>query len=103
TTDWPQTSCNRLPTRRAVVSVEPPGVKGTTIRTGLAGQSAPAESAREEMIDGAARLVAARATKRRGVGKGSSHRMWRPIIPGRCCEECGGDAQQNQCGERRAS
>ena len=41
TTDWPQISCRRLPTRRAVMSVEPPGVNGTTMRTGLAGQSAP--------------------------------------------------------------
>ena len=35
TTDWPQTSCRRLPTSRAVISVEPPGVNGTTIRTGF--------------------------------------------------------------------
>src|SRR3981189_1857425 len=52
TTDWPQTSCRRLPIRRAVISVEPPGVNGTTMRTGLTGQSAP--EAREKTTDGAA-------------------------------------------------
>jgi len=58
TTVWPQTSCRRLPTRRAVMSVEPPGVKGTTIFTGFAGQSEA--RAREIRSDGAA--MAARPT-----------------------------------------
>src|SRR3982074_3029544 len=68
TTDWPQTSCRRLPTRRAVVSVEPPGVNGTTTRTGLAGQSAPAagDGPREGAL-----AAAARPTKRRRLSIGA--------------------------------
>jgi len=53
TTVWPQTSCRRLPTSRAVMSVEPPGVNGTTIFTGFAGQS-PARAREEQVSDGAA-------------------------------------------------
>src|SRR5215470_16539944 len=71
TTDWPQTSCRRLPTRRAVVSVEPPGVKGTTMRTVFEGQLMPAPRAREERSDGAATLAAASATKRRRLSMDS--------------------------------
>src|SRR4030081_2532846 len=63
TTDWPHTSCRRLETRRAVISVEPPAVNGTTTRTGLAGQ--PAADAREMRTDGAATAAAARPAKRR--------------------------------------
>src|SRR5438876_679830 len=70
TTDWPQTSCRRLPTRRAVVSVEPPGANGTTMRTDLSGQSAA--EAREKTIDGAASAAAPRPTKRRRLSMGSS-------------------------------
>src|SRR5712664_169700 len=69
TTDWPQTSCRRLLTRRAVISVEPPGVNGTTTRTGLTGQSAP--EAREIRIDGAATAAAVRPTKRRRFNMGT--------------------------------
>src|SRR6266481_7828371 len=69
TTDWPQTSCRRLLTRRAVISVEPPGVNGTTTRTGLAGQSAP--NARERRIEGAAAAAAVRPAKRRRFSMGS--------------------------------
>src|ERR1700731_96854 len=64
TTDWPQTSCRRLPTRRAVISVEPAGANGTTIRTDFVGQSA-AREARETRIDGDATVAAATPTKRR--------------------------------------
>src|SRR4030088_3321935 len=63
TTDWPQTSCRRLLTRRAVMSVEPPGVNGTTKRTDFVGQSAA--KAREEIMDGAATAAAVRPAKRR--------------------------------------
>src|SRR6266702_7391976 len=63
TTDWPQTSCRRLPIRRAVMSVEPPGGNGTTMRTDRCGQSAPA--ARDGRMGGAAMAAAARPTKRR--------------------------------------
>src|SRR4051812_16826863 len=69
TTDWPQTSCRRLPTRRAVVSVEPPGVNGTTTRTGLAGHSAA--TARDGRMEGAAIAAAARPTKRRRLSIGA--------------------------------
>src|SRR5437879_5575065 len=70
TTDWPQTSCRRLPTRRAVVSVEPPGANGTTTRTDLTGQSAA--EARDKTMDGAATAAAPRPTKRRRFSMGSS-------------------------------
>src|SRR6201986_3297458 len=40
TTDWPQISARRLPIRRAVMSVEPPGVNGTTMCTGFVGHVA---------------------------------------------------------------
>src|SRR6478672_7377968 len=69
TTDWPQTSCRRLLMRRAVISVEPPGVNGTTTRTGLTGQSAP--EAREITTDGAATAAVARPTKRRRFSMGT--------------------------------
>src|SRR5271154_5578322 len=69
TTDWPQTSCRRLLTRRAVISVEPPGVNGTTTRTGLAGQSAA--RAGHERIGGAAKADAARPTKSRRLSMGA--------------------------------
>src|SRR5712675_1209937 len=69
TTDWPQTSCRRLPTRRAVVSVEPPGGNGTTTRTVLAGQSTPA--ARDERTEGADMAAAVRPTKRRRFSMGA--------------------------------
>src|SRR5215831_1676501 len=65
TTDWPQISCKRLPTRRAVMSVDPPGVNGTTMRTGFVGQSAP--NARDGNNAGAA-TAAARPRKRRRLG-----------------------------------
>src|SRR5450432_1307440 len=69
TTDWPQTSCRRLETSRAVISVEPPGVNGTTTRTDLAGQPEP--NARDASIDGAARAAAARPAKRRRFSMGN--------------------------------
>src|ERR1700686_577216 len=78
TTDWPQTSCRRLETSRAVISVEPPGVNGTTTRTGLVGQSAP--WAREASIDGAARAAAARPAKRRRFNMGNPLRCDHPIV-----------------------
>src|SRR3954447_22045917 len=68
TTDWPQTSCRRLLMRRAVMSVEPPGVNGTTTRTGFTGQSAPA--ARDGNTGGAAIAAAVRPTKRRRFSMG---------------------------------
>src|ERR1700716_2906933 len=67
--DWPQTSCSRLLTRRAVISVEPPGVNGTTTRTGFTGQSAP--EAREIKRDGAAMAAVARPTKPRRFSMGA--------------------------------
>jgi hypothetical protein len=73
TTDWPQTSCKRLETRRAVISVEPPGVNGTTTRTGLTGQSAAC--ARKGRMDGAASTDAARPTKRRRFSIGALPRI----------------------------
>src|SRR5437899_7927497 len=99
TTDWPQTSCRRLPTRRAVVSVEPPGVKGTTMRTDLAGHAMLAASARE-MMEGAASCAAARATKRRRWSMGSSP----PAMVARLARvgfalEFGEPPRGNQCGE----
>ena len=54
--------------RRAVMSVEPPGVNGTTMRTGFAGQSAL--TARDARMEGAA-TAAARATKRRRFNMGA--------------------------------
>src|SRR5471032_2390175 len=80
TTDWPQTSCRRLETRRAVISVEPPGVNGTTTRTDLTGQPAP--KTRDETIEGAVTAAAARPTKRRRFSMGASSRRDRPIVPG---------------------
>src|SRR5258708_27543289 len=41
TTGWPQRSPSFCATIRAMMSVPPPGVKATTIRTGLAGKFAP--------------------------------------------------------------
>jgi hypothetical protein len=82
TTDWPQISCNRLPTSRAVMSVDPPGVNGTTMRTGLAGQLSP--SAREGRMAGAA-AAAASAKKRRRSSMGAVPlQSDRPIASGRC-------------------
>src|SRR6202163_149316 len=69
TTDWPQTSCRRLLSRRAVISVEPPGVNGTTTRTDLTGQSAA--KARDETTAGAAMGAAGRTTKRRRFSMGT--------------------------------
>src|SRR5689334_16643292 len=37
TTGWPSELERRSPTRRAKMSVEPPGANGTTMRTGLDG------------------------------------------------------------------
>jgi hypothetical protein len=68
TTVWPHTSCRRLPTRRAVMSVEPPGGNGTTMRTFLSGQFAP--SAREASMDGAAMAAAVRPANRRRFSMG---------------------------------
>src|SRR5450631_4362206 len=87
TTDWPQTSCRRLLTRRAVISVEPPGVNGTTTRTGLTGQSAP--EARDTRIDGAAAAAAARPTKRRRFNM--AHPLQTARLPQimMFCRECG--------------
>src|SRR5882757_1861862 len=98
TTDWPQTSCRRLPTRRAVVSVEPPGVNGTTTRNGLAGQSAPA--ACDARMEGATIAAAARPTKRRRLSIGALLRevMARLLRALLFCGECGGRLRQNQCG-----
>src|SRR6266480_83776 len=81
TTDWPQTSCRRLPTRRAVMSVEPPGVNGTTTRTGFTGQLVL--KARDERMDGAA-MAAASPTKRRRFNMAPLPRKGdRPIASGR--------------------
>src|SRR5215212_10275047 len=79
TTDWPQTSCRRLPTRRAVVSVEPPGVNGTTTRTGLAGHSAAA--ACDARMEGSAIAAAARPTKRRRLSIGALLREGMARLP----------------------
>src|SRR5215469_6357 len=68
TTDWPQTSARRLPTKRAVMSVEPPGVNGTTMCTGLLGQVAL--SARDGRMAGAPIADAASVRKRRRLGMG---------------------------------
>src|SRR5471030_1475711 len=81
TTDWPHTSCRRLLTRRAVISVEPPGVNGTTTRTALAGQSAP--KARDAIVDGAARAAAARPAKRRRFSMGTPLDAIARLAPGR--------------------
>src|SRR5258705_10676466 len=89
TTDWPQTSCRRLPTRRAVVSVEPPGANGPTTRTDLTGQSAA--EAREKTTDGATMAAAPTPTRRRRVSMGlAPSGCDRPIAPGRdVFWECG--------------
>src|SRR6476659_2999213 len=98
TTVWPHTSCRRLPTRRAVISVEPPGVNGTTMRTGFAGQSAA--TALDTTSDGAATAAAARPTKRRRFSMALP-----PGVPARLARvvmffaECGDRLQQNQCDE----
>src|SRR4029077_14755806 len=86
TTDCPHTSCRRLETRRAVISVEPPGVNGTTTRTDLAGQSAP--KAREVRSDGAAKAAAARPANRRRFSMGVPPPD-RPIASGHVFLECG--------------
>ena len=94
TTDWPQTSCRRLQTRRAVMSVEPPGVNGTTTRTGLTGQSAPA--AREARS-------AALQSRQRQDRQNDGDSAWappgcdRPIVSGRRFAEVWGGRRQNQC------
>src|SRR5260221_6701315 len=80
TTDWPQTCCRRLPTRRAVISVEPPGANGTTTRTGLVGQATA--RARDERMDGAATAAAAKPTKRRRFNMDTFPRCDRPIVSG---------------------
>src|ERR1700681_4260338 len=85
TTDWPQTSCSRLLTRRAVISVEPPGVNGTTTRTGLDGQTAA--NAREDRIDGAATAAAVWPTKRRRFSMGLLLRKEPPDCLGSLCLE----------------
>src|SRR5262245_55074982 len=100
TTDWPHTSCRRLPTSRAVVSVEPPGVNGTTMRTVFEGQLMPAPRARGERSGGAARLAAASATKRRRLSMDSSPptqtaRLARVLFATEFGEASGG----NQCDE----
>src|SRR5712692_1933151 len=95
TTDWPQTSCRRLETRRAVISVEPPGVNGTTTRTGLTGQSAPC--AREDRTDGAAKADAARPMKRRRFSMGALlAKTGRLIASGDRACECEDQPPQNQ-------
>src|SRR5471030_563217 len=81
TTDWPQTSCRRLETRRAVISVEPPGVNGTTTRTDLTGQLA-LKARRDETIHGAVTAAVARPTKWRRFSMGTSSECDRPIVPG---------------------
>src|SRR3954447_12077045 len=83
TTVWPHTSCRRLETSRAVMSVEPPGVNGTTTRTGFAGQSA-AEARRDNA--GAASTAALAPRKRRRFSMGSS-RCGRPIVSGHVLPE----------------
>src|SRR5258708_34209369 len=96
TTDGPQTFCRRLPTRRAVISVDPPGVNGTTMRNGLTGQSAL--RACEERTCGAATATAVRPTKRRRFSMGPLLRTVRPIASGHpVSRECGDGAQLNQC------
>src|SRR4051812_13697864 len=67
------------------MSVDPPGVNGTTMCTGFAGQSMPAPSAREEMMDGAARLEAASAMRRRRLSMNLSRRWLCPMASGSCC------------------
>src|SRR5258708_36010574 len=94
TTDWPQTSCRRLPTRRAVVSVEPPGANGTTMRTVFAGQSAA--EARDTTMDGAATAAAARPTKRRRFSMALPPEVTARVVM--FFAECGDRLRQNQCG-----
>src|ERR1700754_624733 len=94
TTDWPQTSCRRLLISRAVMSVEPPGVNGTTTRTGFAGQSAPA--ARRESA-GAASAAALAPRKRRRFSIGIL-RIWPPdCLRSLFFKECEDGRRQNQC------
>src|SRR5467141_2446331 len=99
TTVWPHTSCRRLPMRRAVVSVEPPGANGTTMRTVFAGQSAA--EARDTTMDGAATAAAARPTKRRrfsmALPPDVTARLARVVV---FFAECGDRLRQNQCGDR---
>ena len=95
TTDWPQTSCRRLETRRAVMSVEPPGVNGTTTRTGFAGQSAPA--ARDDKIGGAASRGRGETDKTTAIEHGHL-RMWPPdCLRSLFFTECEDGCRQNQC------
>src|SRR5580704_1530184 len=70
TTVWPQISSSFLPTRRAVMSVEPPGVNGTTMRTGFAGQVAAL--ARRARRAGAVTAAASPRKRRRLCIKQSS-------------------------------
>src|SRR5215831_12644930 len=93
TTDWLQISCRRLPTRRAVMSVDPPGVNGTTIFTGLAGQLSA--SAREERITGDANAAVARPRKRRRVGM--------DVPPVSSSPDCLGSFDEGECGEARSA
>src|SRR5947209_3063448 len=83
TTDCPHTSCRRLEMSRAVMSVEPPGVNGTTTRTGFTGQSA-ADARRDNA--GAASTAALALRKRRRFSMDSS-RCVRPIVPGHVLPE----------------
>src|SRR6185437_722703 len=67
TNGWPVLSSMYLPTRRAVMSPEPPGANGTTMRTALVGQVSARAAARR----GAARS-ARRDSDLRNVGMHSS-------------------------------
>src|SRR4051795_4057188 len=95
TTDCPHTSCRRLETSRAVISVEPPGVNGTTTRTGFAGQSPAALE-----TDGTASTAAAAPRKRRRFSMNPPAVFARlsQVIVG-CLREFGGGSRADQCVE----
>src|SRR5260370_39837098 len=81
TTDWPHTSCRRLPTRRAVISVEPPGGDGTTMHTGFAGQSAARSAGHDNRrrFDGSRGQADKTAASQHGASSGCD----RPVGSGR--------------------
>src|SRR5580692_1240738 len=105
TTDWPQTSARRLPIRRAVMSVEPPGVNGTTMCTGLVGQvlsDKVAPSARAGRMAGAAMADAASLRKRRRLGMSDLPRITSPDLLGpyhweRVCEAARPKSRRRKC------
>src|SRR5437868_11317829 len=98
TTDWPHTSCRRLEMSRAVMSVEPPGVNGTTTRTGFTGQSTPAALA----TDGAASMAAVAPRKRRRFSMDpppAAIARWPRVLL--VAGECDGGSPPDLCAEGR--